>query len=207
MSIHNSLVLAVLSILKSTTDSLSLYDLMKLLEKLDYSLIDTNLSVSNELLMFRKNFVLMNALYQIQRDIHSSGYYLYISSLKIQLLPISQSDDNSLQGISTDTLKTDKALSQFYLDWSNYDVDQSEVDDLLKGFWTRYIELNQASDFTDKRLAALQLLELESSSSWENIQQAYRRMVTKYHPDKGGESSRFIDIREAYLVLKYTRNN
>jgi len=35
----------------------------------------------------------------------------------------------------------------------------------------------------------------------EMVQQQYRRLAQKYHPDKGGCAQRFNEIREAKTVL------
>jgi len=201
---ESPVALAIMSVLKNTQTVLSLYDLIKHIEELGLVFFDDAENVSNEILLFRKNFIVMNALYQIQADINNTGYSLYISSLKILLYSdLSSKNDLSLTDIE-DSKRVDVSLSAYYLNWNNYDsVDQQAVDQLLNSFWTKYQKYNQIDSNQDKRSCALQILGVESSASWKDIQQAYRQKITLCHPDKGGTSHQFIEIREAFQFLKF----
>ena len=44
-------------------------------------------------------------------------------------------------------------------------------------------------------------LGVERSASTEEIKQAYRRLASKYHPDKGGNTEKFQAIEQAYRIL------
>ncbi len=208
MSFDNPLCLKILRILKNTNNAPGLYELIKWLEA-DGGLeaaIQSSETDDYNLIMFRKNFIVMNALYQIQGDFFESGYRLYISALciSIQLSP-ANGDINLTQ---TDNNQADiSALSDYYLNWDNYhSANPEKVASLLNGFWTRYGEYTHKLHSKDERCDALLQLGLESCASWEEIQSAYRQMVAINHPDKGGDSSRFIEIREAYLILKGIKN-
>lgn len=85
MQKHNPLILAVLNLLKVTDNPLTLYSLIQSLESQGFmsELDDDNLT--SEVKLFRKNFIVMNALYQLQTDIQRTGFALYISPLKIIL--------------------------------------------------------------------------------------------------------------------------
>ena len=48
---------------------------------------------------------------------------------------------------------------------------------------------------------ALETLELPPFVSKEEIKRHYRYLVKKFHPDKGGDASRFREINEAYRTL------
>lgn len=48
---------------------------------------------------------------------------------------------------------------------------------------------------------ALETLELPPFVSKEEIKRHYRYLVKKYHPDRGGDGSRFREINEAYRLL------
>ena len=203
---ENPVSLAVMSILKNSNDALSLYDLIKHIEALGLYLFDYNENLSNELTLFRKNFIVMNALYQIQSGIKHTGYTLYISSLKILLY----SDVLSINGLTLtdieESKRVDESLSEYYLNWDNYDsANQQSVDHLLNSFWKRFNKYNQFNSNQDKRSYALQILGVESSASWKNIQYAYRQKITLCHPDKGGTSHQFIEIREAFEFLKLSQ--
>jgi len=202
MHSDNPLIFAILDILRNTQDSLSLYKLIKILEKSGYDLVNCDSDESNELTLYRKNFVVMNALYQLKSDLYETGLELFISSLKIELFSVSIDKEKEL---SVET--TDEALSKYYLDWDNYHmIDEKGVEKLLDSFWNCFSEYEKNHHNNDKRLDSLQVLGLESSASWKDIQQTYRQLITVYHPDKGGDSLKFIKIREAYLILKFTLN-
>ena len=203
--INNPLYLAVLTILKKTNASISLFDLMKLLEAQGFTLsgLSKDEDVSHEILIFRKNFIVMNALYAIQSDLIKAGYSLYISSLKILIYSNSHLNTELTDDLLIDAQKKDVALGKYYLDWSNFDqADQQYVDGLLNSFWKKYKDNNKNSFNQDKRSYALQILGVESTASWKDIQQAYRQKITQCHPDKGGTSHQFIEVREAFQFLK-----
>lgn len=44
-------------------------------------------------------------------------------------------------------------------------------------------------------------LGVDKSATPEQIKQAYRRLASKFHPDKGGDTAKFQEIEEAYRVL------
>lgn len=46
-----------------------------------------------------------------------------------------------------------------------------------------------------------QILGVDRRASAEEIKQAYRRMASQHHPDKGGDKERFQEIQQAYAVL------
>ncbi len=200
---QNPLVLAILSILKNNKEPLGLYDLMQALEVRGFALVENAEELTYEIYMFRKNFVVMNALYQLQDELSDSGCSLFISSLSIRLCEACDADDRALSTDDADT-QADMKLAAFYLDWDNYiSTDQAAVEALLRGFWEQYSKYTSGTNSEEKRLDALRILELESGASWEHIQQSYRKKIAVYHPDKGGDSTKFIEIREAFQFLKY----
>lgn len=44
-------------------------------------------------------------------------------------------------------------------------------------------------------------LGISNTASLEEIKKAYRKLASKHHPDKGGDTSKFQTIQEAYAVL------
>ncbi len=153
-------------------------------EAMQFNDIDPNL------VLFRKHFLLMNALYQIQEIFIKEGRYLSISPLEIRLQPLQQTNFSSLPAQSAEAKMRD-----YYLDWDNFNVTvESDIDKLLTGFWARFLAV-------DKRVQALQILELPADAELSAVKQRYRRLVREFHPDKGGDANRFREIREAYEIL------
>ena len=187
---QNSLIAPIVTILKTSQQAIKEYDLIQMLEQngIEFPFED----VSNEVALFKKHFLVMNALYQLQNDLLADGYFLSITSLSIKIDEIKdQSDSKNLID------HTDMKLSEYYLDWDNYEnTSQQDINDLLTGFWEKYFSL-------DKKLDALKVLGIESEVSLPEVKQVYRRLAAQHHPDKGGCHRRFIEIREAYEVLKY----
>lgn len=185
----NPLVPLIRRHLRNSPEGLSEYQLLILLE-LDGLRLDQEPGITAELLLFRKHFLVMNALYRLQPLLWDDGYYLSISALKIELQPMTTH--------VTETLPCragDQALRDYYLDWSQFERSSSaSVEQLLSTFWQRYLA-------EDKKWEALAVLQLDSGCSWSEIRTAYRRLVALNHPDRGGEGHRFRRVREAYELL------
>lgn len=45
------------------------------------------------------------------------------------------------------------------------------------------------------------ILGVDKSANQDEIKQAYRRMASRHHPDKGGDTQKFQEIEEAYRIL------
>ncbi|MCF6282860.1 MAG: DnaJ domain-containing protein [Candidatus Polarisedimenticolaceae bacterium] len=184
---ENPLKPAILAILKTTEGELSEYQLIRQLEAEQAPFPVTEESA--DLALFQKHFIIMNALYQLQQSLLEDGFYLAISPLSIQLQCI-RSSDKVLPADSADG-----KLRDYYLDWSQLaTTSASDVDELLNGFWQRYLAI-------DKKTDALITLGLEDDVAWISVQQSYRRLVAQHHPDRGGDHKEFIAIREAYEIL------
>ena len=189
----NPLIIPVLDYLKNTDVAVSILDIVSELEA--DTLFQSLSEQPSELIAFRKNFLVMNALYFLQRDLMGSGYGLLISAMSIRLEAVTESSSSSAL-----VEVADEKLSDYYLDWNNYnDTGKEEVEQLLNDFWQVY-------HAQDKHLEALAALDLPESADWDQVQQVYRSLISQCHPDKGGEQKRFIEIREAYEVLKHCFN-
>ncbi len=133
----------------------------------------------------------MNALYQIQRELWPEGLYLEISPLSICL---------HLRGESSACHHTpadngEQKLRDYYLDWQHFEAtSEQDVVSLLNGFWQRYMAV-------DLKMDAYQILQVTPEDGWSAVRQSYRRLAAKYHPDRGGDVTQFLVVREAYEVL------
>lgn len=184
---NNPLKPAILTLLKATKEGISEYQIIRHLEA-DEGLFPEN-DESADLTLFKKHFIVMNALYQLQQSLLGDGFYLSISPLSIELQVVTNNGETAL-GDSADA-----KLRDYYLDWSQLDgTTEKDVSELLNGFWERYLAI-------DKKAEALITLGLEGEVAWNGIQQQYRRLAAQHHPDRGGDQDNFIAIREAYEIL------
>ena len=127
----------------------------------------------------------------MQTELASEGVYLQISALSIALN--SATHDSAGTGLSD---HVNVKLSEYYLDWRHYDkTGEADVTSLLDGFWQRYTA-------TDKQQLALRTLGLNTDADWTMIREGYRRLARQHHPDKGGDDRKFIEVREAYEILR-----
>ncbi len=62
---------------------------------------------------------------------------------------------------------------------------------LLDNFWQR-----------DEQTMALHTLKLKADASLHDITRSYRKLASRHHPDKGGNTEAFIHIRQAYELLR-----
>jgi len=187
----NPLIIRVLEYLKTQDGACSLIDLVNLCQSDFLELIEPSADV--QLVIFQKNFLVMNALYQIQRDIQSEGFLLIIFPMEITLVPNyvnanTKDNKNALSARDTD-------LACYYLDWSNLtSVTVEKIEILFANFWQRFHAV-------DKVDAALSILEINQEADWLKIREAYQKKIITSHPDKGGCAEDFIEIRKAYEIL------
>lgn len=184
----NPLPALVLAELRAAPAGLSEYELLQRLEPagaLGEAVADPQLQ------LFRKHFLLMNALYRLQRTLwDEERIHLRISPLRIALEPMTN--------VSTmlPAPESDAALRDYYLDWQQFArTDGAAVAALLAGFWRR---LHDGRG----RTAALAALELPADADWPRIKRQYRRLAAACHPDRGGDAARFLDVRAAYELLR-----
>ncbi|MFT5757236.1 MAG: hypothetical protein ACI9LM_001965 [Alteromonadaceae bacterium] len=185
----NPLIIPILGYLREQHSACSLIDLVNLCEEDFLSFIGKDIDL--QIVIFQKNFFVMNALYQIQRDIQTEGFSLTIFPLEICMLPNRAGGKSELTTRDTD-------LAHYYLDWSNLEsITCEEVEALFSNFWQRYRAV-------DKVNAALTTLGLNKGVNWFDIRKAYRKKIVISHPDKGGCAEDFIEIRAAYEILSFS---
>ena len=186
--VKNPLIPDILSLLQQYPEGITEYLIIKSLEE---HICFEPIGDDYQLAIFQKHFMVMNALYQLQKQLlDEEQLYLDISPLKIHLVSANQ-QTNSRQLAESDESK----LSEYYLEWSNYEnTSKQDVEELLGSFWALYIS-------KDDRLSALEVLGLEEDADDEIIKQRYRELAIIHHPDKGGDANTFIRIRQAYETL------
>lgn len=86
-------------------------------------------------------------------------------------------------------------LKTYYLDLKHLHTRPEEIAYMLNRFWVRLMGKEE------KQAEALAVLGCSVQDNLATIRKAYRRLASLHHPDKGGEETTFIKIRQAYEAL------
>lgn len=188
---RNPLIPAILSVLRRNVQrgSGENFGIHHLLSALGCHPGLQNLDPNPELALFKKNFLMMNGLYQLQQSLwEDEGLVLAIATLNIQL-------NRPATDCATVLPETADPMRDYYLNWQHYaETSCDDVVTLLNGFWQW-----QPAQGRDE---ALQTLNLGPGASAEQVKQRYQRLASEHHPDKGGDPERFMAIRQAYEQLR-----
>jgi hypothetical protein len=185
----NPLIPEILELLQQHPQGISEYEIFKHLgDHAGFSDIGDN----GQLPLFQKHFLIMNGLYQLQQNLWDDERLVVdITPLKIFITRSSSASDNTHPAISGSA-----NLRLYYLDWANLkETSEEDVIELHQLFWERF-------NYDAGRGEALIILGLDESASTEVINFRYRKLAAEHHPDRGGCSARFIEIRKAYELLR-----
>jgi len=190
--VENPLILPLLSMLQRASQSFKVHQLATDLQA-EGALPDLDDDPNKSL--FKRNFLIMNALYQLQESL-LPDCWLQVHSLDIQLFIETPRDYALMQ-------EQDSGLRSYYLDWSNYDASVSEIETLGNQFWSRYQQrFGQGNESLD-RAQALKVFNLSPYASQQAIRRQWRKLALKWHPDRdAGDANRFREICEAWQILR-----
>jgi hypothetical protein len=193
-SLDNPLIWPLLTLLRASQQSWKVHVLASELE-IKGLLPDLDQDANKAL--FKRNFLLMNALYQLQ-DMLLPDHWLQIQAMDIQLLAQLPSNIAIL-------LKQNDALRNYYLDWSHFDTSAEGIEALLNSFWGRYKhDLGKLEQIIDKT-QALQIFALDERASNQDIRRQWRKLALKWHPDRtSGNVVKFRQVCEAWQILRAT---
>ncbi|KAA8679621.1 DNA-J related domain-containing protein [Vibrio gigantis] len=145
--------------------------------------------------LFKKNFLIMNALYQLQETLHPDGW-LQVQAMDIELM-------NGRYHGSSHSIDHQDPLRDYYINWVNYEADEGEVKRLLNEFWTRYRKFVGGDELDMDRSRALNLFELPLDSTQIEIRKRWRQLALRWHPDRDeGNTAKFQTLCEAWHVLR-----
>ena len=184
---HNPLLAPLLTLLQEAAASYKVHELLAALRQ--QGAIPT-LAGDEQLQLFRVNFLIMNALYQLQAELWQEGWWLVISTLDIRLEPLAKTPEAS------HAFALSANLRSYYLDWQVFwQTDREEVETLLNRFWRAY-------DGAGHRAEALALFELTADASQETVRRRWRELALQHHPDRGGSTQRLQSINLAMEILE-----
>ncbi|WP_170940710.1 DNA-J related domain-containing protein [Pseudoalteromonas sp. NBT06-2] len=148
--------------------------------------------------LFKKNFIIMNALFQLSCNLIGSGYILIIEPLEIRLAKINEKKLS----------KPNKNLKDYYLDWNNFETDSKDIEVLFNSFWQSYLTSKTKESINPKMISdALNYFELPKNATSEQISRQWKKLALKYHPDKvNGDKNKFQQLQVHWQVLKTALN-
>ncbi len=190
---ENPLLWPMLEELKKQPSGWKVHTLASHLSELGYIPI---LDDSPEKDLFKKNFLIMNALYQLQETLYPDNW-LQVEAMSIELMSGTQSHLHEID--------LNDPLRDYYTHWINYEANEGEVKRLLNEFWTRYRQSVGSTNGSDMdREKALRLFELSHDSTQIQIRKKWRRLALKWHPDREhGNAERFRVLCEAWNILRH----
>ncbi|ELV8721472.1 DnaJ domain-containing protein [Vibrio harveyi] len=189
---ENPLLWPILDILRKQPSNWKVHTLAHELSQKGYI---QQLDKSPDKDLFKRNFLLMNALYQLQETLYPDGW-LQVEAMNIVLMSAIEASRHSVD--------TNDPLREYYLDWKNYEADEGEVRRLLNDFWSRYQRYigGNVSDDLD-RSKALHLFELDADATRTEIRRQWRKLALRWHPDReNGNADRFRVLCNAWNVLR-----
>ncbi|WP_426697346.1 DNA-J related domain-containing protein [Aeromonas hydrophila] len=183
----NPLLAPLLTLLRQASGSYKVHELLAELRRQE---VIPPLPGDEQLQLFRLNFLIMNALYQLQAELYEEGWWLVISTLDIRLEPLASNAD------AGSALVRGEALRSYYLDWQVFwQTGREEVEALLGSFW-------RACERDEHRAEALTLFALPTEAEPDTIRRRWRELALQHHPDRGGDADTFIRLRWAWEHLK-----
>ncbi|MCG7563919.1 MULTISPECIES: DNA-J related domain-containing protein [Pseudoalteromonas] len=141
--------------------------------------------------LFKRNFLLMNALYQLQHEGAEQGYHLQVEAMDIRLT----------EQPAKSALQTQDPLRDYYLDWRNYDTSKDDVIALLDQFWQRYLKLPQLAPQQHAEL--IKKWQLPTPYCRRQLSKRWRTLAFAAHPDQQGNNSEFQQLQHEYEQLKH----
>ncbi|QJD57977.1 DnaJ domain-containing protein [Pseudomonas sp. gcc21] len=180
----------LLAILEAAPEGLGEHALIKRLAA-DYpqSVFAIPGAFSDPLQLFRLHFLLFHTLYRLSDALNPAGLQLQIGAMRIAITPVT---------VSRPGLALSDPLRTYYLDWQQWAAtNAADVQALLDSFWTR-----QSVALDGQVGQALAFLQLDVDSTFTQIKQRYRTLMSTHHPDRGGDTQHVQRINEAFLILK-----
>ncbi|WP_105166520.1 DNA-J related domain-containing protein [Pseudoalteromonas sp. T1lg23B] len=143
--------------------------------------------------LFKKNFLIMNALYQLQGELLQEGLFLSISSMHIQLCEVLQNTPQSRD-----------PLRDYYLDWQNYEATKEEVIALLDTFWQSFGTTHLPKHTPTTVIKDIcKHWQLPYPYQKQQLKRVWRQQAVVQHPDKQeGCTQRFKQLKAEYDLLK-----
>ena len=191
----NPLVWSILGVLKGSSCSWKVHSLAA--ELIAQGLLP-ELDKNPDQDLFKRNFLLMNALFQLQ-SLLLPQQWLQVHAMDIEIYNVVPNDFKQ-------ALAQDSGLRDYYLDWDNYQTSDNLIREMLAQFWHRFEEhigTKKTNATLYPRDEALMIFELDPPASNKEIRRQWRRLALRWHPDRrGGDAAKFRVVCEAWQILR-----
>ncbi|UZE94660.1 DNA-J related domain-containing protein [Alkalimarinus alittae] len=176
-------------------ERISEYELIKCLQSGRFQILN-KLSMSQSDQLFQLHFLVFHALYKLRIKLQSNKVgYLKISPLSIEVCALSTMISHN------QTLDLIDPLAEYYLNLDNLkNITSEEIEHLILSFW-------KSTQNPNGHLDSLRILELSPPVSYTEIKKQYKRLASKYHPDKGGSTTLIQAINQAMATLSQHYKN
>lgn len=167
------------------------HELIESLQGQPYEFFDKD-ALRDPLTLFQTHFLLFHCLYKLrERWREQKKYELFIHTLNIECQPWQR---------GASALAEKDALAEYYLDLNQLGTTSgADVDAMLDDFWWRMGHSSTSSiDISMPVEEAWRTMDIKPPASQAFIKKHYRKLVHKYHPDKGGSVATMQHIQKAY---------
>jgi len=189
--VENPLLWPILEVLKRQPSGWKVHTLAAHLGELE---LMPTLDEAPEKDLFKRNFLIMNALYQLQETLYPKQW-LQVEAMDIILMPMFRN--------ASHVIDVEDPLREYYSQWEHYEASEGEVKRLLNEFWTRYRKFVGGSNKDLNRQQALRLFELHDDATHFEIRKTWRKLALRWHPDRdNGNAEKFRILCEAWNILR-----
>lgn len=166
------------------------HELIESLQGQPYEFFDKE-ALRDPLTLFQTHFLLFHCLYKLrERWREQRKYELFIHTLNIECQPWHS-------GVSA--VAENDPLAEYYLDLNQLNTTSgADVESMLDDFWRRMGHSSPGVRTDMPAAEAWQIMEVEPPVARALIKKQYRKLVHKYHPDKGGSVAKMQKIQKAY---------
>jgi len=188
----NPLIWPLLSLLKNTDHSWKVH---LLASELQAKNLMQDLDEDQDKALFKRNFLLMNALFQLQKILLPDSW-LQVKSMDIKIFEIMPTNIEL-------SLQKDDALREYYLNWINYDTCPNIIRDMLESFWSNYEEYIGTNINLMHKNQALLIFQLNVGATNREVRRRWRKLALQWHPDRpNGNTAQFRKVCEAWQTLR-----
>ncbi|MCA1767011.1 MAG: DnaJ domain-containing protein [Idiomarina sp.] len=164
--------------------------LIESLQSPPYEFFDKE-ALRDPLTLFQTHFLLFHCLYKLrERWRMQERSELFIHTLNIECQPWRRGQS---------AVAENDPLADYYLDLNQLTTtSEADVESMLDDFWRRMGHSSCKAKSDMPAAEAWQLLEAEPPVTKAFIKRQYRKLVHKYHPDKGGSVAKMQRVQKAY---------